>query len=46
LIVAGGPVRRADGAVIGSAAVDFINQFKVDYAVIGASAGSPAGHSR
>ncbi|WP_208642274.1 DeoR/GlpR family DNA-binding transcription regulator [Methylobacterium terrae] len=38
LIVAGGPVRRADGAVIGSAAVDFINQFKVDYAVIGASA--------
>ncbi|MFE1598333.1 DeoR/GlpR family DNA-binding transcription regulator [Methylobacterium sp. ID0610] len=38
LIVAGGPVRRSDGAVIGSAAVDFINQFKVDYAVIGASA--------
>ncbi|ACL58636.1 DeoR/GlpR family DNA-binding transcription regulator [Methylobacterium nodulans] len=38
LIVAGGPVRRADGAVIGSAAVDFINQFKVDYAVIGVSA--------
>jgi DeoR family transcriptional regulator, glycerol-3-phosphate regulon repressor len=38
LIVAGGPVRRADGAVIGSAAVDFINQFKVDYAVIGTSA--------
>ena len=32
LIVAGGPVRRGDGAVIGSAAGDFINQFKVDYA--------------
>lgn len=38
VIMAGGPVRRADGAVIGSAAVDFIRQFKVDYAVIGASA--------
>lgn len=38
VIMAGGPVRRADGAVIGAAAVDFINQFRVDYAVIGASA--------
>ena len=38
VIMAGGPVRRADGGVIGSAAVDFIGQFKVDYAVIGASA--------
>jgi DeoR family glycerol-3-phosphate regulon repressor len=38
VIWAGGPVRRADGAVIGSAAVDFIRQFKVDYAVIGTSA--------
>ena len=38
LIVAGGPVRRTDGGIIGSAAVDFIRQFKVDYAVIGASA--------
>lgn len=38
VIVAGGPVRRADGAVIGSAAVDFVRQFKVDYAVVGASA--------
>ncbi|MFK8252623.1 DeoR/GlpR family DNA-binding transcription regulator [Ancylobacter terrae] len=38
LIMAGGPVRRADGAVIGSSAVDFIRQFRVDYAVIGASA--------
>src|SRR5262249_52138201 len=28
VIMAGGPVRRADGAVIGSAAVDFVNQFK------------------
>ena len=38
VIVAGGPVRRSDGGVIGGAAVDFIKQFKVDYAVIGASA--------
>jgi DeoR family glycerol-3-phosphate regulon repressor len=38
VIVAGGPVRRSDGGVIGSAAVDFIRQFKVDYAVIGVSA--------
>jgi DeoR family transcriptional regulator, glycerol-3-phosphate regulon repressor len=38
VIVAGGPVRRADGGVIGDAAVDFIGQFKLDYAIIGASA--------
>jgi DeoR family transcriptional regulator, glycerol-3-phosphate regulon repressor len=38
VIMAGGPVRRSDGAVIGSAAVDFIRQFKVDYAIIGTSA--------
>ena len=38
VIVAGGPVRRSDGGVIGGATVDFIRQFKVDYAVIGASA--------
>ena len=38
VIVAGGAVRRADGAVIGSTAINLIGQFKVDYAVIGASA--------
>jgi DeoR family glycerol-3-phosphate regulon repressor len=38
VIVAGGPVRRSDGAVVGAAAVDLIRQFKVDTAVIGASA--------
>ena len=38
VIIAGGPVRRADGGIIGGSAVDFINQFKLDYAVIGASA--------
>ena len=38
LIIAGGQVRRSDGGIIGVAAVDFINQFKTDYAVIGVSA--------
>jgi DeoR family transcriptional regulator, glycerol-3-phosphate regulon repressor len=38
VIVAGGPVRRGDGAVVGASAVDLIRQFKVDTAVIGASA--------
>jgi len=38
VIMAGGPVRRLDGAVIGSAAVEFVAQFKVDFAVIGTSA--------
>ena len=31
-------MRGSDGGVVGEAAVDFIRQFKVDYAVIGASA--------
>jgi DeoR family glycerol-3-phosphate regulon repressor len=43
VIVAGGPVRRADGAIVGQTAVDFIRQFKVDYAVVGASAIDPQG---
>ena len=38
VIVTGGMVRRTDGAVVGSSAVDLIRQFKVDIAVIGASA--------
>jgi DeoR family glycerol-3-phosphate regulon repressor len=38
VILAGGVVRRADGAVVGSSAVELIRQFKVDMAVIGASA--------
>jgi DeoR family transcriptional regulator, glycerol-3-phosphate regulon repressor len=38
IIVAGGVLRHSDGGVVGEAAVDFIRQFKVDYAVIGASA--------
>lgn len=38
VIVAGGVVRHADGGILGEAAVDFISQFKVDYAIIGTSA--------
>lgn len=38
VIVAGGVLRHSDGGVVGEAAVDFIRQFKVDYAVIGTSA--------
>ncbi len=38
VIVTGGNVRRVDAAVIGSAAIGLINQFKVDYAIVGTSA--------
>lgn len=38
VIVAGGAVRRADGAVIGDTTLDLIRQFKVDTAIIGCSA--------
>ena len=45
VVVAGGLVRRSDGAVIRSAAVDLIRQYKVDIAVIGASALDEKGRS-
>jgi len=38
VIVAGGILRRADGALVGDVTAEFIGQFKVDYAIIGASA--------
>jgi DeoR family glycerol-3-phosphate regulon repressor len=38
VVMTGGPVRRSDGAVVGSAAVELVRQFKADYAVIGTSA--------
>ena len=38
VVISGGVVRGSDGGIVGEAAVDFIRQFKVDYAVIGASA--------
>jgi len=37
VIIASGEVRSTDGGIVGESAVDFINQFKVDYAIIGAS---------
>ena len=38
VIVAGGVLRHADRAIVGEATVDFVRQFKLDYAVIGTSA--------
>ncbi|MBO9451197.1 DeoR/GlpR transcriptional regulator [Tropicibacter sp. R16_0] len=38
LILVGGAVRQSDGAIVGEDAVEFIERYKVDYAVIGASA--------
>lgn len=43
LILAGGVVRQSDGGIVGEAAVEFIRQFRVDCAVIGASSLDPDG---
>jgi len=43
LLLAGGLVRRGDAGVIGAATVDFIQQFRVDTAIIGTSAIDPDG---
>lgn len=43
LILAGGSVRQSDGAIIGHEAVEFMNRYKVDYAIVGASAMDPDG---
>jgi DeoR family transcriptional regulator, glycerol-3-phosphate regulon repressor len=43
VIIAGGAVRASDGGIVGEAAIDFIEQFKVDFAVIGTSAIDPDG---
>ncbi|WP_369602832.1 DeoR/GlpR family transcriptional regulator [Hahella sp. SMD15-11] len=37
IIIAGGRVRSRDGGIIGEATVDFVRQFKCDFAVIGIS---------
>lgn len=42
VVVVGGEVRRGDRAVVGALAMQFIATFKVDLAVIGASAIDPA----
>ncbi len=38
VIIAGGLVRKSDGGIVGDATVQFVGQFKADFAVIGASA--------
>lgn len=38
VVVAGGPVRRADGGIVGESTVDLVREFKLDFAVIGCSA--------
>lgn len=38
VLIASGNVRSSDGGIVGDAAVEFIKQFKVDFAVIGSSA--------
>lgn len=38
VMTAGGTVRREDSGIIGQTAVEFFDRFKVDYAIIGASA--------
>ncbi len=38
VIVPGGAVRRSDGAILGAEAVDYIRQFRVDFAIVGAAA--------
>ncbi|MTH95829.1 DeoR/GlpR family DNA-binding transcription regulator [Roseibium sp. RKSG952] len=43
VVVAGGVLRHADGGIVGEAAVDFMRQFKVDFAIISASAIDPDG---
>ncbi|MEP4705562.1 MAG: DeoR/GlpR family DNA-binding transcription regulator, partial [Hyphomicrobiales bacterium] len=37
LIIVGGEVRPSDGAIIGNGAIDAFRNYKVDFAVIGAS---------
>ena len=38
VLIAPGEVRSSDGAVIGEAAVEFVRGFRVDFAIVGASA--------
>jgi len=38
VVVTGGMLRRSDGGLVGESTVDMVQQFKADYAVIGASA--------
>ncbi len=43
IMVAGGALRRSDGGLVGDLTSEFFGQFKVDYAIVGASAIDPDG---
>ncbi len=43
VLVAGGVVRNRDGGIIGEAAIEFIQQFRSDFAIIGTSGIEPDG---
>ncbi|MEO1043508.1 MAG: DeoR/GlpR family DNA-binding transcription regulator [Pseudomonadota bacterium] len=43
VMVAGGHVRGSDGGVVGEAAIDFLNGFKLDFGIIGISGIDPDG---
>ncbi len=43
IIIAGGEVRHRDGGIVGEATRDFINQFKMDFGIIGISGIHPDG---
>lgn len=43
VMVAGGQLRRSDGGLVGELTTQFIEQFKVDFAIIGTSALDPDG---
>ncbi len=43
VLIAGGILRRNDGGIVGDVAVDFVNQFHVDFAAISCAAISPDG---
>ncbi len=38
VMIAGGSIRHSDGGIVGSSAEEFIDNFKVDFAIIGCSA--------
>ncbi len=43
VLIAGGVLRRSDGGIVGDIAVDFVNQFHVDFAIVSCAAISPDG---
>lgn len=43
VMIAGGPIRRGDGGIVGASAEEFIANFKLDFAIIGCSAIDSAG---